>query len=153
MKNGTTEVEPFVLHRNDDKQFLCPIRAYLRWLDMRDSGPGPFFLADKQGVMIAGSPLVYNAFNYRLEVELQQIGIRNWSMYCTHSFRRGGSQFYLSIRGKPLTDICAWGGWTDMSTALRYIIGTDNKLAKSRQEFTRPETTGICSMCRRGYYI
>lgn len=144
---------PFVFHRNDDEHHLCPVRAYLRWITIRGSAPGPFFLADKQGVLIAERPLSYHAFRHRFEDELRQIGIRNWNMYGTHSFRRGGCQFYLS-RGRTLTEICAWAGWDeDIDMALRYIIGTNQHLIYSRHDFTRFSKTKICSECQRKFVI
>jgi hypothetical protein len=146
-------VKPFVLHRNDIDQHLCPVRAYLRWIRLRASTPGPLFLLDKQGMLIEGCSLTYNSFKYRFEVELQKIGVSNWNLYGTHSFRRGGCQYYLYIRGKTLGDIYAWGGWNSSSVATRYMIGSNDNVEHSRQEFTRPPKTGICSECRRKYDV
>lgn len=143
------EVAPFVLHRNDDEQHLCPVRAFMDWLFVRGEEPGPIFIADKRESLVAGSTFSYGAFAYRFHEELQAIGIRNWHQYGTHSFRRGGSQFYLAIRRKTIHDICAWGGWTDVSVALRYLIGANDNLEIFRHEFTRPPKTGICNNCRR----
>ncbi|ORY42466.1 hypothetical protein BCR33DRAFT_660715, partial [Rhizoclosmatium globosum] len=32
-------------------------------------------------------------------------------LYGTHSFRRGGAQYFLSESRWDLTMICNWGGW------------------------------------------
>jgi len=142
-------VKPFILHRNDTEQFLCPVRAYLRWLKARGNAPGPLFLADKSGSLIVEKVLSYYSFKYRFEVELRDIGISSWNLYGTHSFRRGGCQYYMHFRGKTLCDICAWGGWDRIDVALRYMFGRNDEVEADRQEFTRPPRPNICSVCQR----
>lgn len=85
------------------------MRAYLRWVRLRDSTSTPLFLSDIQGVPVEGRVLSYNSFKYRFDIELQQIGVLNWNLYGTHSFRRGGFQYYVHVRGKHLGDMLAWG--------------------------------------------
>jgi len=58
-------VKPFILHRNDEEKFLCPVRAYLQWMNVRGNAPGPLFLADKFGSLVAGKALTYHSFKYR----------------------------------------------------------------------------------------
>jgi len=119
-------IKPFILHRNDEEPFLCPVRAYLRWLNVRGNAPGPLFLSDKIGSLVAEKALSYNSFKYRFEDELRKIGIWSWNLYGTHSFRRGGCQFYLHVRGKSIKAVCAWDGWSDLSIAFRYMIGAND---------------------------
>ena len=120
----------------------------MQWMSVRGNTPGPLFLADKSGSLKAGKALSYDSFKYRFEDELRKIGIWSWNLYGTHSFRRGGCQFYLSIRRKTLGEICAWGGWSDLSVAFRYMIGSNDDVKANRQEFTRPPNTKICRSCR-----
>src|SRR3954454_13719580 len=143
------DVKPFTLYRNDEEKHLCPVRAFLHWLKWRGPTPGPMFLSDRQGVLSTGKRLSYSSFKNRYEIELREIGVWNWNLYGTHSFRRGGCQFYLHVRQKSLRDIYAWGDWSNHSVAMRYMIGPNDDVGNSRQEFTRPPKTSICSECRR----
>ncbi len=50
----------------------------------------------------------------------QDIGI-NGEAFGTHSFRRGGCQFYATYHNWNLINIALWGGWS-LSLNLRVII-------------------------------
>jgi len=139
----------FVLHPNDEQQFLCPVRAYLRWLGIRDSAQGPLFLNDKQGVLIIGEALSYDGFRHHLEDELQQLKIRNGDFYDDdYSFGRGGFQFHLRICGKTLREIYLFSGWSVKSAVFSNMVKTNDEKI-SWEDFTRPQKeTGLCFDCR-----
>src|SRR4051812_32560518 len=59
-------VMPFILYRNDKEEFLCPVRAYLRWLAVRGPDLGPLFMGDTQGRLNVNR-LSYVSFKYRFD--------------------------------------------------------------------------------------
>ena len=81
--------------------------------------------------------LSYNSFKYLFTLDLQAIGIDKWSLYGTHSFRWGGSQYFLYDQKKTINQIRNWGGWTD-DTIYRYLSGLHDTDYQSRSEFTIP---------------
>ena len=53
---------------------------------------------------------------------MQLLGRRDWHLYATHSFRRGGAQYRLS-QGWPIGKVAIWGGWSQLEaiTMFRYF--------------------------------
>lgn len=73
---------------------------------------------------------------------LKAIHLR-YELYGTHSFRRGGCQYYHSYRNPPLTlrQLAQWGGWsTDFkaSSIFRYLHGDNDLEDKPRELLLRP---------------
>ena len=84
---------------------------------------------------------------------LLDIGI-DPSPYGTHSFRRGGCQYFASIRRWKLRRICDWGGWsTEFSslTIVKYLISWNDEPEESRDNFLNPEQAPsvLCPHCGR----
>lgn len=54
--------------------------------------------------------------------DFQTLGDRNWVLYRTHSFRRGGCQHRLR-QNWTLGQVAKWGGWSqqEATTMYRYI--------------------------------
>jgi hypothetical protein len=138
----------FELERNNNpgEEYLCPIRALLRYVqivrkcvyDCEPAGPdgarpvklyltGPFMRAvDDKGYLLSRPPS-YNHFLKRFRFNMSRIG-RPGHLYGLHSFRRGGAQYYTQfISGKKwsLTKLCDWGGWSrqTLQSIARYITG------------------------------
>jgi hypothetical protein len=147
------DIKPFALHRNDENKYLCPVRAYLWWLNLRGEGDGPLFLLDKQGTLIRGQRMSYSSFKTRLQDELRQIGLARWRLYGTHSFRRGGCQYYLFVQMKTYKDVFAFGGWSNIKDAMRYMVGSNDILDQPRHNMSRPLKTGVCRDCRCKYLM
>jgi hypothetical protein len=64
-----------------------------------------------------------------LSKDLQSLGYTSWSLYGTHSFRRGGCQHRIKDNGWSVDMVAGWGGWSQVEaqTMFRY--------------FTHPTTT------------
>ncbi|KAH9048006.1 hypothetical protein EDB83DRAFT_1450180 [Lactarius deliciosus] len=58
--------------------------------------------------------------------------------YGTHSFRRGGCQWFSVDLRWPLRKICEWGGWSvDFShmTIVKYLISWNDDPTQKREDF------------------
>src|SRR5262249_42888917 len=136
-------IQPFILHRNDYYKYLCPVRAYLDWKFFREDSPGFFFTkVDKYG-RVYDNGLLYPPFKNQFESDLRELGYAKWYLYGTHSFRRGGCQYWCH-HAYPRWDIkqlCSWGGWSvefDNVTIIRYMIGSNDATHMSRDLYTKP---------------
>jgi hypothetical protein len=76
------------------------------------------------------------------------------SPYGTHSFRRGGCQYFASYKRWPLKIICEWGGWssefTNM-TIVKYLISWNDNPTERREDLTNPHRAPAkkCFSCGR----
>jgi len=74
------------------------------------------------------------------------------SPYGTHSFRRGGCQYFASVEGWNIRKLCEWGGWSlnfDNLTIVRYLIGWNDDPTQARQDYLKPDhlKTKRCKAC------
>lgn len=132
--------KPFVLLANneEDEKYLCPIRALWSWIGLAKRVEGPLFLhVDDYGRIAskeAPQRLSYSTFKSQFEKQLKAMGYRKWWLYGTHSFRRGGCQYYHAYL-EPKEDrwsfkkLADWGGWSenfDSNSMYRYICGAND---------------------------
>ena len=73
-------------------------------------------------------------------------------LYGTHSFRRGGCQYFSSVEGWNIRKLCDWGGWStnfDNWTIVRYLMGVNDDPTNPRSNFLKPEKfrTNKCKTC------
>ena len=97
---------------------LCPVQAYrkLQTLVPCSYNMSPFCYYDDKGCI---TTLSYTVFVVQLRQWLQQVGIKNCSQFCTHSFRRGGATFAFQCGVNP-TLIKAQGDWAS-DCYLKYV--------------------------------
>ncbi|KAJ7469078.1 DNA breaking-rejoining enzyme [Mycena latifolia] len=120
------EIKPFVLHElPEDQAHLCPVRALTK--------------SEK--------------FLEMFRNNLLDIGLDPYP-YGTHSFRRGGCQYFASHRRWSLRRICEWGGWSmefSNLTIVKYLIGWNDDPTELRENFLNPnqKITERCSACGR----
>ena len=138
-------IKPFHLHRNDYALHLCPVRAYMYWYALRENKiGGPLFLRiDHNGRIDHERQLRYPAFKLQFEADLRSIGYSKWYLYGTHSFRRGGCQYWHHYANPrwTLRQLCAWGGWSlefDNMTIVRYLMGENDGSDELRENYTKP---------------
>lgn len=83
---------------------------------------------------------------------LLDIGI-DYTTYGTHSFRRGGCQYFASERRWNIRRICDWGGWSmnfDNLTIVKYLLGWNDEPVHPREDFLNLDVKGIlCQACGR----
>jgi hypothetical protein len=83
---------------------------------------------------------------------LLEIG-ENPDIYDTHSFRRGGAQYFLLQVGWPITRITNWGGWSEEwngLTVYRYLTGFLDQDIVNRDQYMDPMAQyNHCNACGR----
>lgn len=128
---------------------MCPVRALCRYRKVLEE------LAITEGVQHGENPAFVKKFHtdgkgtVRLRMEydqfaklfknhLKDIG-RPFSLYGSHSFRRGGCQFFNQVLNWPVVDIVAYGGWSlqDQNIVVLYLNGA-NDLKSCRSVFQPP---------------
>ncbi|KAJ7203500.1 hypothetical protein GGX14DRAFT_369397 [Mycena pura] len=59
---------------------------------------------------------------------MQDLGYASWALYGTHSFRRGGCQYRIKVKGWSAGEVAAWGGWsqTEAITMFRYFYSPND---------------------------
>jgi hypothetical protein len=118
------DCKPFFLYRNDSNPAICPIRAWINYVNVLASNrearfryyDGPVFVninASKE--VCLGNAFSYQAFMREFREDMKIAQPRDFQAYGSHSFRRGGVQ-YLHCFMEPasarwnLKKICNWGG-------------------------------------------
>ncbi|KAJ7231739.1 hypothetical protein B0H12DRAFT_1205029 [Mycena haematopus] len=141
------KVEPFYLYPLPEEQaYLCPVRAYAEWICASEISNG--YLCPKIGsgdrlITDKKEPMSSADFLEMFRNHLLDVGIDPYP-YGTHSFRRGGCQYFHIHRRWLMRDICQWGGWSiefSSLTIVKYLIS-------SNDEPSRPVQTK-CTYCGR----
>ncbi|THH30981.1 hypothetical protein EUX98_g3220 [Antrodiella citrinella] len=144
-QNG--EGHSWVLCANDEMPKICPKRIFCLLADL--FGPsvdptGPLFVyVDRRGNIEPGHALTTSVVHRALMADLQALGYSSWAVYGTHSFRRGGCQYRVHHRGWNVSEIAAWGGWTQLEavTMYRYFYSpTDNHEYMAHYDRNLPKT-------------
>jgi hypothetical protein len=137
------------LYANDIDTKLCPMRALIRvsmlYRSDRDLSRPLFLRVNKQGA-VSEEPVVrmtcFQCFlptltcseqtnsilSRALTTDLQNLGYKSWSLYGTHSFRRGGCQYRIRHKDWTVAMVAAWGGWTQVEalTMFRYFYSPND---------------------------
>ncbi|KDR69978.1 hypothetical protein GALMADRAFT_76806 [Galerina marginata CBS 339.88] len=139
----------------DEEAYLCPVRAMADWIAASHITSGYVFrrMASGDRPSANNSPMTSEQFLEIFRNNLIDIKI-DYSPYGTHSFRRGGCQYFASVRRWKLRRICDWGGWsTEFSslTIVKYLISWNDEPEESRDNFLNPNQapTVLCSYCGR----
>ncbi|KAJ7263209.1 DNA breaking-rejoining enzyme [Mycena haematopus] len=151
------DIEPFYLYPLPENQaHLCAVRAYTEWVDASHItegflfpkiGAGDKLMTDKDDSM--SSPEFLEMFrNHLLDINVDPYP------YGTHSFRRGGCQYFHVYRRWSIRDICQWGGWsTEFSslTIVKYLISWNDTPVVRRRDFFNPNRVLQikCAYCGR----
>ncbi|KAL1758035.1 hypothetical protein FB107DRAFT_259286, partial [Schizophyllum commune] len=120
------------LHANDADPAICPVRAIIRLVyiygrDLPKSGP-LFLRVRAQGAIDQKKPFTSSALSRALVRDLQELGYISWNLYGTHSFRRGGCQYRIKVKGWTVDMVAAWGGWSQVEavTMFRYFYSPND---------------------------
>lgn len=105
----------------------------MHWIALRGSTiEGPLFpRIDRNGRIDHGHQLRYPAFKMQFEADLRELGYAKWFLYGTHSFRRGGCQYWhhYAYPRWTLRQLCSWGGWSlefDNMTIVHYLMSEND---------------------------
>ncbi|KAF7982858.1 hypothetical protein HWV62_25838 [Athelia sp. TMB] len=113
------------LWSNDGDPKMCPIRAFIR-LSMvygPEDRTGPLFLKLNQFGAVTSESMTNPVLSRALADDLQALGYADWSLFGTHSFRRGGCQYRIHVMKWSVDMVAAWGGWSQIEaiTMFRYF--------------------------------
>jgi hypothetical protein len=144
-----TSQQPFVIWHNDDKPWLCPMRAILNYVllmkrsDMPPSYDTNLFRNVSFGKLLLenGKHVKYDAFKRQFAQDMALIYGDKYKLFGTHSFRRGGCQYYHCELGWNLKKLCDLGGWSmdfDNLNIVRYPVGALDDELCSREDYLKP---------------
>ncbi|KAJ7619592.1 DNA breaking-rejoining enzyme, partial [Roridomyces roridus] len=154
--NQNGGIKPFVLHEWRHAPHLCPVRAIAEWIALYAPTDGylfpPMNRRDQWGD--GTKPMVSTEkFLELFRHNLLDIGLDPWP-YGTHSFCRGGCQFFATWQCWSLRRLCEWGGWSmefSNLTIVKYLIGWNDDPTETRENFLNPnqKTMLRCATCGR----
>ncbi|MBI6721728.1 site-specific integrase [Pseudomonas syringae] len=100
-------------------QRLCPVQAYIEWINCAALVRGPVFRAVDRWGNLKEEGLHANSVIPLLRQALQRAGIAA-EHYTSHSLRRGFASWAHS-NGWDLKSLMSYVGWRDIKSAMRYI--------------------------------
>ncbi|GLO25197.1 hypothetical protein B7H18_14770 [Pseudomonas putida] len=108
-----------VQHRTPALKALCPVTAYLQWLEVAGIAHGPVFRKLDRWGNLGDSALNSNSLVGLLRRMLERAGVPA-ALYTGHSLRRGFAT-WATANGWELKSLMSYVGWKDAKSALRYI--------------------------------
>jgi integrase len=100
-------------------QRLCPVRAYLQWIDHAALSHGPVFRSIDRWGNLGEAELHANSVIPLLRQALARAGVAA-QHYTSHSLRRGFAS-WAHGNGWDLKSLMSYVGWRDIKSAMRYI--------------------------------
>ncbi len=108
-----------VQHRTPALKTLCPVTAYLQWIEVAGIAHGPVFRKIDCWGNLSDTPLNSNSLVGLLRRMLARPGVPA-ALYTGHSLRRGFAT-WATANGWELKALMSYVGWKDAKSALRYI--------------------------------
>ncbi|MFC3680036.1 site-specific integrase [Bacterioplanoides pacificum] len=99
---------------------LCPVEAYIDWIDAAGLGEGNVFRAIDRWGNISSSGMHPVSITNILRQRLSQVGLMNSKGFSSHSLRRGFAS-WANGQGWDTRRLMEYVGWRDVQSALRYI--------------------------------
>jgi integrase len=100
-------------------QRLCPVRAYIEWINCAALVRGPVFRSIDRWGNLAEGMLHANSVIALLRNALERAGIAA-EHYTSHSLRRGFAT-WAHHNGWDLKSLMSYVGWRDVKSAMRYV--------------------------------
>ena len=101
---------------------LCPVRAYIEWLNASALVRGPVFRGIDRWGNLGQAGLHANSVIPLLRQALERAGIPA-EQYTSHSLRRGFAT-WAHHSGWDLKSLMNYVGWKDVKSAMRYVEAT-----------------------------
>lgn len=98
---------------------LCPVQAYLRWIEVAGLARGPVFRKIDRWGNLSEQALNSNSLVRLLRRVLERADVPA-ALYTGHSLRRGFAT-WATANGWELKALMSYVGWKDAKSALRYI--------------------------------
>ncbi|MHC6225572.1 site-specific integrase [Pseudomonas sp. X10] len=108
-----------VQHRAPALKALCPVNAYLQWIEVAGIARGPVFRKIDRWGNLGEAALNSNSLIGLLRRMLERAGVPA-ALYTGHSLRRGFAT-WATANGWELKALMSYVGWKDAKSALRYI--------------------------------
>ncbi len=108
-----------VQHRAPALKALCPVGAYLQWIEVAGIAGGPVFRKLDRWGNLGEEALNSNSLIGLLRRMLERASVPA-ALYTGHSLRRGFATWATS-NGWELKALMSYVGWKDAKSALRYI--------------------------------
>lgn len=108
-----------VRHRTPALKALCPVTAYLNWIEVAGIARGPVFRRLDRWGHLGEAALHSNSLIGVLRRMLERTGVPS-ALYTGHSLRRGFAT-WATDNGWELKALMSYVGWKDAKSALRYI--------------------------------
>lgn len=105
-------------------QQLCPVEAYLDWLNATGLTEGPVFRRIDRWGNVGDEALHANSFIPLLQSLFEQAGIEYSNQYTSHSLRRGFAS-WANANQWDVKSLMEYVGWKDIKSAIRYIGASD----------------------------
>ncbi|WP_194725122.1 site-specific integrase [Noviherbaspirillum malthae] len=103
---------------------LCPVEAYLAWVDAAKIGEGAVFRAIDRWGHVGGEGLHIDSLVPLLRSILKEAGVESPELYSGHSLRRGFAT-WASANGWDVKTLMEYVGWKDVHSAMRYVDSAD----------------------------
>lgn len=103
---------------------LCPVDAYLAWIELAALHSGPVFRAIDRWGHVGDSCLHINSLIPLLRSLFKSAGMAYSEQYSGHSLRRGFAN-WASSNGWDVKTLMAYVGWKDVHSAMRYVDAAD----------------------------
>jgi len=98
---------------------LCPVQAYIEWINSAALVRGPVFRGINRWGRLSEQGLHANSVIALLRQALERAGIAG-EHYTSHSLRRGFAT-WAHRSGWDLKSLMSYVGWKDMQSAMRYV--------------------------------
>jgi len=148
----TGGIEPYYHHVNVQRPWLCGVTNKLKWLRQSNITTGFIYRKINKTGDISHLPLSPAQFSAMFKSNLEEVGLDS-QLYDTHSFRRGGAQYFVRDLRWDIPKVCDWGGWSTEwsgSTIFRYLVGVIDVRPISRKDYLDPSSrASVCNTCGR----
>lgn len=99
---------------------LCPVKAYLDWIDCAQLKEGPVFCGINRWGRVSNKPMHPNSIIPVLRNVLNNADISEPDSFSSHSLRRGFASWATASHWE-LKSLMEYVGWKDVKSAMRYI--------------------------------
>ncbi|MFC7519030.1 site-specific integrase [Herbaspirillum sp. GCM10030257] len=103
---------------------LCPVEAYLAWVDATRISEGAVFRAIDRWGRVSDEGLHIDSLVPLLRSILKDAGVMSPELYSGHSLRRGFAT-WASANGWDVKTLMEYVGWKDVHSAMRYVDSAD----------------------------
>jgi hypothetical protein len=141
-QTGGNHTYPLVkIPAGSELEWLCPYTALLRlfavyrkagvfeaadWEQRREMNL--FLFVEKDGSVRPDLQISVRNVREWLKADLKEISKAGFSLYGSHCFRRGGTQWWHREKKRDLISLCRWGGWSVSvaMTVVRYLYSEED---------------------------